>query len=507
MLAQGQCVQALAEAKLGFAEAESQGDKSLMARGLRQIAWCCLKLGLAEAGLECILGARRLEPHIHSGASQARTTAIEALLMLDLGLSDEAFETAELAVGMAETAGDDAVTAFTYSAKGVILALCRQPELGAALLERAVTLAQDIGDDTGRAFHLLNLGFCQIKLADNADASGEPIAARHWLDLTITTNDAAISLARQCGDLWTLRTALANGAEYQARLGNLERAMAALADWATLPGEPGASLRIHYLYTLGDVQLRAGQLDLARITCSEALTLAEASNQIDHQVNAVERLCAVHEALGDFQSALGLHRRFHMLYVRQSGETTLRRAKVAEIRLESEQLRARANELAVQAMLDPLTGIANRRSFDHILARLDGSPYALGIVDLDFFKAINDRFSHQVGDAVLVRVARIMVDQIGAHGHVVRLGGEEFALVFPDAAIANAEVFCDTIRRAIAATDWSDIAQGLQVTVSIGLAAGTGELLAAADRRLYRAKGQGRDCVVAFDGDTLALVS
>ncbi|MGV8951869.1 MAG: GGDEF domain-containing protein [Cypionkella sp.] len=157
-------------------------------------------------------------------------------------------------------------------------------------------------------------------------------------------------------------------------------------------------------------------------------------------------------------------------------------------------------------MLDPLTGIANRRSFDHILTRLEGSPYALAIVDLDFFKAINDRFSHQVGDAVLVRVARIMVDQIGAHGHAIRLGGEEFALVFPDAAIATASVFCEAVRRAIAATEWSDIAEGLRVTVSIGLAAGTGELMGVADRRLYSAKGQGRDRVVAFDGDALALV-
>lgn len=506
LLAEGRCVEALAEAKLGFAEAESQGDKPLMARRLVQIAWCCMKLGEAEAGLECVLGARRLQQYSLSAAEQARTAAVEAFLLLDLGLSDEAFETAELAVSMAEAGDDDAVTAFAYNVKGVTLALCRQAELGAALLQRAVILARDMGDDTGQAYHLLNLAFCQIKLADDAEAAGDRGAGQPWLAQAIGTNDAAISLAQVCGDLWTLRTALANGAEYQARRGDLDQALAALAASAALPGEPGTSLRIHYLYTLGDVQLRAGQLEPARITCGQALTLADASNQIDHQLNAVERLCAVHEALGDFQTALALHRRFHTLYVRQSGETTLRRAKVAEIRLESEELRARANELAMQAMLDPLTGIANRRSFDQILARLDGSPYALGIVDLDLFKAINDRFSHQVGDAVLVRVARIMVDQIGADGHAVRLGGEEFALVFPGVAAAKATALCDAIRCAIAETDWSDIAEGLHATVSIGMAAGVGELVTVADRRLYDAKRQGRNCVVGCDGDALALV-
>ncbi|MGV8951868.1 MAG: hypothetical protein ACOH2M_12245 [Cypionkella sp.] len=322
MLANGQCVEALAEAKLGFAEAESRGDKPLMARVLGQIAWCCMKLGQAEAGLECVLGARRLQPQNQSGADQARTTAVEAFLLLDLGLSDEAFETAELAVGMAEAASEDAVTALAYNVKGVILALCRQAELGAALLERAVALAQDAGDDTGRAFHLLNLAFCQIKLADELEAAGEPGVGQRWLDLAIDTNDAALSLARRCSDLWTLRTALANGAEYHARRDDLDQATAMLTAWSALSGEPGASLRIHYLYTLGDVQLRAGQLDLARITCTEALTLAKTGNQIDHQINAVERLCAVHEALGDFQTALALHRDFHTLYVRQSGETT-----------------------------------------------------------------------------------------------------------------------------------------------------------------------------------------
>lgn len=511
LLAAGQCAEALAAIKQVFAEAESGGDKALMSRALVQIAWCCMKLGDPETGLDCLLGSRRLEQRSDDSAEAARTHAIEAFLLLDLGLSDEAFAAAELAVATAEAAGDDAATAFACNVKGVTLALCRQPELGAKLLERAVALAQGAGDEAGPAFHLLNLGFCQIKLADDAETSERPWESRHWLDLAIETNDAAIAAARLCGDAWTLRAALGNGAEYHARCGNLDKAMAYLNASAALPGDAGTSLRIHYLYTLGDVQVRTGRLEEARNTCAQALALAEASGQIDHQLNAVQKLCDVHAALGEFEEALALHRRFHALYVRQSGETTLRRAKVAEIQLESEQLRARAQELSTQVMLDPLTGIANRRSFDHILGRLDGSPYAVGMLDLDYFKLVNDRFSHQVGDMVLRRVARIMVEQIGAHGHAVRLGGEEFALIFPGAVIANASVFCDTVRLAIAQADWSDIAADLAVTASIGLAAGTGvdggqDLIAAADRRLYAAKTQGRDRVVAFDADALFRV-
>ncbi|MDB5530663.1 MAG: hypothetical protein JWR51_3766 [Devosia sp.] len=510
LLARGQCVEALAATKQVFAQAEGRRDKALMSRALVQIAWCCMKLGDPETGLDCLLGSRRLEQRSADSAEDARTSAIEAFLLLDLGLSDEAFAAAELAVITAEAAGEDAVTAFTYNVKGVILALCRQPELGTKLLARAVALTQGAKEESDRAFHLLNLGFCQIQLADDAEMSERPSEGRHWLDLAIETNGAAIATARLCGDAWTLRTALANGAEYQARCGNLDQAMAYLDASAALPGDPGVSLRIHYLYTLGDVQLRAGRLEDARNTCAEALAQAEMGNQIDHQLNAVQRLCDVHEALGQFETALALHRRFHALYVRQSGETTRRRAKIAEIQLESEQLRARAQELTMQVMLDPLTGIANRRSFDQILGRLDGSPYAVGMLDLDHFKSVNDRFSHQVGDTVLRRVARIMVEQIGVHGHAVRLGGEEFALIFPGAVTANASVFCDTVRLAIADADWSDIAADLRVTASIGLAAGTGgeggdDLIAAADRRLYAAKTQGRDRLVAFDADALVM--
>src|SRR3546814_11021651 len=91
-----------------------------------------------------------------------------------------------------------------------------------------------------------------------------------------------------------------------------------------LPGDPGVSLRIHYLYTLGDALLRAGQLHKARLAVTEALALADESHQIDHQVNTAHKLAEILEALGDTADALALHKRFHTLYVRQSGETARR---------------------------------------------------------------------------------------------------------------------------------------------------------------------------------------
>jgi len=152
------------------------------------------------------------------------------------------------------------------------------------------------------------------------------------------------------------------------------------------------------------------------------LALAEATGQIDHQVNAAQALSRILEAMGDTAAALSMHRLYHNLFVRQSGEAVRRRARVEEIRTEADRLRARTAELADLALSDPLTGIANRRSFDQILDRLVGNPLSVAIVDLDNFKLVNDRHTHIAGNAVLQRVARIMVDQIATHGHVARLG-------------------------------------------------------------------------------------
>ncbi|MCS6758879.1 MAG: GGDEF domain-containing protein [Candidatus Devosia euplotis] len=170
-----------------------------------------------------------------------------------------------------------------------------------------------------------------------------------------------------------------------------------------------------------------------------------------------------------------------------------------------------AAALADHALSDPLTGIANRRSFDPILNRLAGTAISVAIIDLDYFKSVNDRFSHIVGDAVLQRVARTLVDQLGAHGHAAFLGSEEFGLILPDMPEASAIAICEGVRVAIAATDWTDLGIGLRITASIGLVSGKGDvpsgvLMQSADNLLYTAKANGRDCVASSDSELAAMV-
>jgi diguanylate cyclase (GGDEF)-like protein len=512
LLRAGQCDAALAEFRVVYAQAERDGDSDGMASCLCEMAWSCYRLGDAEQGLECAIGAKWLWQRLDNKVELARAMAVEAILFLDLGFSDEAYDLAAEALDVAEAAGDQAVLAFALNAKGIVLTVCREAEMGTGLVGRAAAIAEQLNNEAAGAYYLLNLGFCHAKLAEEADALLDADRALGEREAAIELTDIAIAKADDSGDHWTLRAALGNCAEMLALQGRYDLALGYLDRSARLPDPPGQSLRIHFLYTLGDVQLRAGRFADARTSAVEALRLADLTGQIDHQVNASSKLAEILEALGDAEGALTLHKRFHALYVRQSGETARRRARVEEIRTETDRLRSRAATLADQALSDPLTGIANRRSFDQILNRLAGTPLALAIVDLDHFKTVNDRFSHIVGDAVLQRVARTLVEQLGPHGHAARLGGEEFVLVFPNAPEAVAASFCEGVRTAIAATSWSDIAPDLSITVSIGLASGdgdspSGELMQMADNRLYIAKANGRDCVVAHDQLVVVPVS
>ncbi len=159
---------------------------------------------------------------------------------------------------------------------------------------------------------------------------------------------------------------------------------------------------------------------------------------------------------------------------------------------------------------DELTGIANRRAFDRVLgeawrrAARAGSPLGLLMIDLDTFKRYNDRYGHLAGDRCLERVARILAGSVRRAGDLAaRFGGEEFAVLLPDAGDEAAAEVAAAIQRKVwtLALAHHDAPSGM-VTVSIGVAVETAfagsplDLVRRADAALYRAKREGRDRVV-----------
>jgi diguanylate cyclase (GGDEF)-like protein len=174
--------------------------------------------------------------------------------------------------------------------------------------------------------------------------------------------------------------------------------------------------------------------------------------------------------------------------------------------LEAGAARREADALREQAERDWLTGLHNRRYLARELERLTrerrAGHYSVAVLDLDHFKTVNDAFGHDAGDAVLARVAALLVDQVRVGDAVVRTGGEEFVVLMPGTDAGAAVACCERLRAVIAAERWERIAAGMSVTASVGVATSpdASDLDARAklaDRRLYAAKRAGRDRVVA----------
>ena len=156
---------------------------------------------------------------------------------------------------------------------------------------------------------------------------------------------------------------------------------------------------------------------------------------------------------------------------------------------------------------DPLTGIYNRRKFDHdvalVLSMSDRSSKgaSLLLADIDYFKRFNDEHGHQEGDRVLKTVTQAIIVSLRNYDklHIYRYGGEEFVIMLPNTNIDDARIIAERLRKHVKSTSG--------VTVSIGeshykeIAQNLAELVNRADKALYKAKETGRDRVVIFCED------
>lgn len=164
-------------------------------------------------------------------------------------------------------------------------------------------------------------------------------------------------------------------------------------------------------------------------------------------------------------------------------------------------------KLRTMASTDTLTQLANRRTLQHGLARAlaqaqrAGSPLCLALLDVDFFKRVNDSYGHDAGDDVLRHVAGIMKNAARGGDLVARFGGEEFVILMQDCTSPHAQTACERIRKALEASPCVTSTVSIQVTASLGIAQwqegmNDRQLLEAADSALYRAKQAGRNRVV-----------
>lgn len=185
-----------------------------------------------------------------------------------------------------------------------------------------------------------------------------------------------------------------------------------------------------------------------------------------------------------------------------------------QLRREVDRLRREHAEAREQSLRDSLTDSYNRRYLDQRLVDMlteHGSArhgLAIALIDLDWFKQVNDTYGHLLGDRVLQRVVELLQQQLPEDAFCARYGGEEFVIVLPCVDAATAVAVAEAARERVERHQWATIAAGLRVTVSVGLAyeppaseaptrpaVGAEQQLLRADSLLYTAKQSGRNAV------------
>ncbi len=174
---------------------------------------------------------------------------------------------------------------------------------------------------------------------------------------------------------------------------------------------------------------------------------------------------------------------------------------------ESSELQQKLSENRQKLMFDTLTGVRSRLSYDEVLEQelIRWSRYqetfSFAILDIDHFKIVNDQFGHNAGDKALQIVAKMMAENIRKTDFLFRIGGEEFVLLLPKTTLQNAQPLVEKIRSSVGSSSFHFKQQRVEISLSAGLTAITGEdsaesIYERADKALYEAKNGGRDQLI-----------
>jgi diguanylate cyclase (GGDEF)-like protein len=526
--------QAIALAGQAAARAAADGDVAAEAAARRQLANQLLRSGANEDAARACEQACCLFESIDAAAEHADTLNELTLIYVTLGLHTEALDSVTKSLSIAQRRGDPRMMYWAYNRAGVVRNNMDDPVHADELMRQALDLAGGLGNP--EKFCILN------NLADNAHAlvktlreRGETVAAMDCVRQGVSHALAALSLVEDGKHPYQESLVLSNLGYLLGIEGAYDRAMPALQRAYALAVAHGyANLELtadHYTAQVfllrGDQEegirllhkaLHRAELNQEKpVVAKINLQLSEAYVKRGEATRALEHFRAFHEVEREFNTHVAQTRARLMgnlfevetsrvAVERSRQEAEVLRARSAALEAEKRELQRRAEELGRVAHEDPLTGLWNRRYLDSRLpdmfARLkdSGRPICIASCDIDFFKSVNDRFGHAVGDAVLVQTARLLSGGARQSDLVARTGGEEFCIVFPHADLAAATRACERLRGAIARHPWARLGEGLAVTISIGVACGSHSselktVLLQADTLLYQAKQNGRNRV------------
>lgn len=327
---------------------------------------------------------------------------------------------------------------------------------------------------------------------------GESAEAGHHYRLVAQRALAMQRAARNAGNHQMAARGVAIEAYATMRLGDVELAAARAAEAAEVFGARAELLETHLVHlVLGRAASGRGSHYEARVHLTAAGAAAAAARRDTWSAAAMEALAEVDVAERGEHPAVAIWRNVARTALARVWAEREGRFAALQDRNHMRELSAETDRMGLAVLQDPLTGLGNRRL---LVRSVESAVEALSVVfvDVDDFKVVNDDFSHTVGDEVLRRIADLLRSHCRVEDVLVRYGGDEFVILTSGGAAA-AEVMAHRVHEAVRAAPWHEVAEGLAITVSIGVGHSTSEShnpLAAADTALGAAKRAGRDRVV-----------
>lgn len=502
--------------------ARASGDRRLQAEALACLAQCDRIGSRLRRAADTARRAAQIFESLSDTAGEARSLSTLSQVSMLLGRTDEAYESAVLALRLCEAQGASQQLVIAHTTLGVVSCWAGNFERAHQWLETAIVVGEQCDPPISGFEARLNQSWVEaFRLVDERYRTGSMASldrmerlVDEFHQLEGANGDAALMAGRTPMTRTVASVMSALLAAWQGQVRQAQLAMT-VAERSLL----GTVTWLDPLVRWGVAELAWAQRDwpAAEAALAEMKNMSLTVEYEQLACTAQQLLIQVLEEQGKSEAVRQEHRGLRVRERRLVTESMEGRLAVVDWRLSARRSEQNLQEALIASkqfekwsLEDALTGLANRRHAEQVLAErlrateAHGRPLTVAMIDVDKFKRINDQFSHAVGDRVLKTLGAIMASQIREHDLAARWAGDEFVILFADAAEHVARQACGRMHAAIAAFDWELVARGLTVSVSIGLSqAGAGdtldELLERSDERMYESKSGMLDASIPAD--------
>ena len=468
---------------------EQLGHKEGMAKTLRATGFVYDDLGDYHRALDYHLRALKIDEATGDDASRANSLRTIGIVYSKAGDTEQGLAHYQQSLELSQRAGDSLAIAKTLNNIGINLKNLDRYQESMHVLGEALRYFRETGNDLGQAGALNNLGITLDLLGRTAQAE---TSLRQALELSRRTGYAhgEMNALLSQGKLW--------GRQALRQKAALESLLLAL-DCAERMGTKPARCECHHALAELYKQLGDPTSALEHFETFHTLEREVFNEQSDRKLKGLQTIFQVGEA----QREAEIHRLRNVELARAYEEL---RGLHQSLQMADQVKTELLAQLEKQNQEDGLTGLYNRRYLDERLAaefrrhRRHRRPLSVALADIDFFKRINDKLSHAIGDETLKALANVLRQNCRETDVVARYGGEEFAIILLELEAVGAARVCEKIRKAVEEHNWKSIHPELSVTISIGVSDDANimtddKLLAAADAKLYKAKYHGRNQV------------